>query len=130
VRIFILLLYKSAQLNPRWKGWVRQRRIICWWYPHGFLRKLTRIILATSTMPPPKLYAFSSTIGEGCARQMVSFHDLASKLNMDVVDVMRQANAKAPPSRTLVKGLAKELGIDEGFLEKLAVEVRRDLGPK
>ena len=28
----------------------------------------------------------------------------------------------------LVKGLAKELGIDEGFLNRLAEEVRKDLG--
>jgi len=29
-----------------------------------------------------------------------------------------------------VKGLANELGIDEGFLQKLADEVRKDLGAK
>jgi transcriptional regulator with XRE-family HTH domain len=61
---------------------------------------------------------------------MVSFHDLAAALKMDVAELMKQANAKIPPSRALVKGLAKELGIDEGFLEKLAVEVRPDLGAK
>jgi hypothetical protein len=43
---------------------------------------------------------------------------------------MRQANGKAPPSRTLVKGLARELNLDEAFLEKLAEEVRRDLAAK
>jgi hypothetical protein len=45
-----------------------------------------------------------------------------------VEDLMRQVNAKVPPSKALVKGLAKELGIDESFLEKLAAEVRKDLG--
>jgi hypothetical protein len=43
---------------------------------------------------------------------------------------MRECNAKAPPSRALVKGLARELDINESYLEKLADEVRRDLGPK
>jgi len=43
---------------------------------------------------------------------------------------MRQCNAHAAPSKALVRGLAKELKIDESFLEKLADEVRRDLGAK
>jgi hypothetical protein len=47
---------------------------------------------------------------------------------MDVHELMRQCNAKTPPTRALVKGLAKELKIDESFLEKLADEVRKDLG--
>ena len=54
--------------------------------------------------------------------------DLADKLKMDVSDLMRQANGHASPSKALVKGLARELGIDEGYLEKLAAEVRKDLG--
>ena len=57
-----------------------------------------------------------------------TFPDLAEKLGMDVADLMRQCNAKAPPSKALVKGMARELKIDEGFLEKLAEEVRKDLG--
>jgi hypothetical protein len=32
---------------------------------------------------------------------------------MDVTDLMRQCNAKAPPSKALVKGLARELDINE-----------------
>jgi hypothetical protein len=75
---------------------------------------------------PP--YPFSVTIGEYCARQMRTFQDLAEKLRMPVEDLMRQCNGKAPPSKALVKGLAKELGIDEKLLEKLAEAVRQDLG--
>ena len=45
-------------------------------------------------------------------------------------DLMRQCNAKAPPSKALVEGLAHELDINESFLEKLADEVRKDLGTK
>jgi hypothetical protein len=40
---------------------------------------------------------------------------------------MRQANGQAPSSKALVKGLAKELEIDEGLLEKLAADVWKDL---
>jgi hypothetical protein len=38
--------------------------------------------------------------------------------------------AGPPPSKALVKGLTRELDIDESFLEKLAEEVRKDLGAK
>jgi hypothetical protein len=79
-------------------------------------------------MPEPKLYSFSTHIGAACARTMVSFSDLADRLKMDVHQSMREVNAKAPPSKALVKGLARELDINEAFLERLADEVRKDLG--
>jgi hypothetical protein len=59
---------------------------------------------------------------------MRTFADLADKLKMPVEDLMRQCNGKVSPSEALVKGVAKELGIDESYLEKLAAEVRKDLG--
>jgi hypothetical protein len=49
-------------------------------------------------------------------------------ITLPVEDLMRQCNGKAPPSKALVKGLAKELEIDESFLNRLAEEVRKDLG--
>jgi hypothetical protein len=49
---------------------------------------------------------------------------------MPVEDLMRQFNGKLPPSKALVKGLAKELDIDESFLDRLADQVRKDLGSK
>lgn len=67
---------------------------------------------------PP--YSFSVTIGETCNRKMRTFVDLAEKLRMPVEDLMRQCNGKTPPSKALVKGLAKELDINESYLEKLA----------
>jgi hypothetical protein len=85
----------------------------------------------TAAMPQPKLYSFSTTIGEACAQAVhPTFQDLADKLKMDVTDLTKQCNAKTPPTRALVKGVAKQLGMDEGLLERLAEEVRRDLGPK
>ena len=75
---------------------------------------------------PP--FAFSVTIGETCARKMRTFVDLADKLKMDIHDLMKQCNGKVPPTKALVKGLAKELDINESYLEKLAEEVRKDLG--
>jgi hypothetical protein len=46
---------------------------------------------------------------------------------MDVTDLMRQCTGKTPPSKALVKGLAKELDIDEALLNRLADEVRTQL---
>jgi transcriptional regulator with XRE-family HTH domain len=79
-------------------------------------------------MAEPKLYTFSTHIGASCARQFRTFQYLAEKLKMPVEDLMRMCNGKVSPSKALVKGVAKELGIDESFLEKLAAEVRKDLG--
>ena len=74
---------------------------------------------------PP--YAFSVCIGEACNRKSRKLLDLAEKLKMDVTDLMRQCNGHASPSKALVKGLSRELGISESHLEKLAEEVRKDL---
>jgi ribosome-binding protein aMBF1 (putative translation factor) len=74
---------------------------------------------------PP--YPFSTHIGTACCEQSRTFTDLAEKLKMNVLDLMRQCNGHAPPSKALVKGLAKELDINESFLEELAEEVRKDL---
>jgi transcriptional regulator with XRE-family HTH domain len=56
---------------------------------------------------------FSAHIGAACIKQSRSFLDLAQKLKMEVTDLMRQCNGQTPPSKALVKGLAKELDIDE-----------------
>jgi hypothetical protein len=47
---------------------------------------------------------------------------------MDISDLMKKYNSKALPSKALVKRLAEELDINESFMEKLAEEVRKDLG--
>lgn len=78
-------------------------------------------------MPAPKPYQFSTHIGGACAKQFRTFAEIAEKLKMDVTNLMRQCNAKTPPSKALVKGLARELDIEKS-LDKLADEVRKDLG--
>jgi transcriptional regulator with XRE-family HTH domain len=66
---------------------------------------------------PP--YAFSTHIGTVCAQKSRTFLGLAEKLKMDVRELIRQCNGKTPPTKALVKGLAKELGINDSYLEKL-----------
>jgi hypothetical protein len=82
--------------------------------------------VTTETYKPP--YAFSTHIGTTCNQQSRTFVDLAAKLKMDVTDLMRQCNGQVAPSRSVVKGLAKELKMDESYLNRLAEEVRKDLG--
>ena len=77
---------------------------------------------------PDKPYTFSTRICAACAKQFRTFADLAEKLNMDLTELMRQCNGEVSPSKALVNGLAKELNIDESFLNRLAEEVRKDLG--
>jgi ribosome-binding protein aMBF1 (putative translation factor) len=72
--------------------------------------------------------AFSTHIGTACNKQSRTYADLAEKLKMDVLDLMRQVNGRAAPSKALVKGLARELDISEPYLDKLAEEVRKDRG--
>ena len=81
-------------------------------------------------MPQLRPYQFSNVIGASCARQSRTFDDLAEKLKMNVTDLMRECNGKTSPSKGLVKGLARELDITESYLDKLADEVRKDLGGK
>jgi hypothetical protein len=81
-------------------------------------------------MPEPKLYDWSVTIGTACNKQSRTFQDLAEKLKMDVTDLMRQCNGKVAPSKSLVKGMARELDLSESMLDRLTEEVRKDLGPK
>ena len=71
-------------------------------------------------MPESKLSAFSTVIGSACTRQMRTYADLAEKLGMGVHELMRECKGEAPPSRAVVKGLARELHLNESYLEKLA----------
>jgi hypothetical protein len=67
-------------------------------------------------------------IGAACAKQSRTFVDLAEKLKIPVESLISSATGKPRHPRPLVKGLAKEPEIDESFLNRLAEEVRKDLG--
>jgi hypothetical protein len=49
---------------------------------------------------------------------------------MDVHQLMKECNGHAAPSRALIKGLARELDLSESMLDRLAEEVRKDLGAR
>jgi transcriptional regulator with XRE-family HTH domain len=79
-------------------------------------------------MPEPKVYEFSKHIGALCVTRDTNVHKLGAKLGVDPTELLRMINGKVMPTKALVKGLAKELDIDESFLNRLAEEVRKDLG--
>jgi len=54
-----------------------------------------------SKYKPP--YTFSTHIGAACATKMRTFPDLAEKLKIDVIDLMRQCNGPPGMSRPSVR---------------------------
>ena len=43
---------------------------------------------------------------------------------MDPMDLLRMINGKVPLNKKVIAGLAKELGSDVRYLEKLAAEIK------
>jgi transcriptional regulator with XRE-family HTH domain len=81
-------------------------------------------------MPEPKVYEFSKHIGALCVTRDTNVHKLGARLGIDPMELMRMINGRAMPTKAVVAGLAKELGSDVRYLEKLAEEIRADLGAK
>jgi hypothetical protein len=79
---------------------------------------------------PPKVYEFSRYIGELCVDQSTDVYSLSAKLRLEPMELVGIINGKAVATKAVVQGLAIELGSDVRFLERLADEVRRDLGAK
>jgi hypothetical protein len=57
-------------------------------------------------------------------------HKVWAKLAVDPMELLRMINGRAIPTKAIVAGLAKELDSDPSYLEKLADEIRKDLGAK
>jgi transcriptional regulator with XRE-family HTH domain len=46
------------------------------------------------------------------------------KLGVDPRELLRMINGKKVPTRAVIQGLAKELGSDPSYLQKLATEIK------
>ena len=46
---------------------------------------------------------------------------------MDPTELLRMINGRVMPTKAVVQGLARELGSDVRYLEKLVEEIRKDL---
>ena len=75
-------------------------------------------------MPEPKPYEFSKHIGALCVKRHTNATALGAKLGMDPMDLLRMINGKVPLNKKVIAGLAKELGSDVRYLEKLAAEIK------
>jgi hypothetical protein len=53
---------------------------------------------------------------------------LGAKLGMDPIELLRMINGKVAATKPVIQGLAKQLGSNRRYLEKLVEEVRKDLG--
>jgi transcriptional regulator with XRE-family HTH domain len=77
-------------------------------------------------MPDPKPYEFSKHIGALCVTRDTNVHKLGAKLGIDPMELLRMINGKTVPTKAVIAGLAKELGSDVQYLEKLVEEIRKD----
>jgi hypothetical protein len=71
-------------------------------------------------MAEPKLHQFSTFIGTLCVTRDTNVHNGP--------ELFRTINGRAVPTKAIVAGLAKELDSNPRYLEKLAEEIRKDLG--
>jgi hypothetical protein len=70
---------------------------------------------------------FTKFIGSMCARKMLNVYQLGPRLGIEPDELLAMINGrKATPPR-IVQGLARELNIDDRYLERLAAEVRERL---
>jgi putative sterol carrier protein len=51
-------------------------------------------------------------------------YKLGAKLNMDPAELLEMINGKVAPSKAVILGLAKLLGSDPGYLQKLAAKIK------
>jgi hypothetical protein len=79
-------------------------------------------------MPEP--YQFSTFIETLCVKHQTNVHKLGATLGIDPVELLRMINGNAMPTKAVIEGLAKQLDSDPRYLEKLAEEIRKDLGVK
>lgn len=59
-----------------------------------------------------------------CAPRMLNVYQLGPRLGIDPRELLDMINAKKMPTKAVIRGLAKEVDIDERYLEKLAGEIR------
>jgi hypothetical protein len=63
-------------------------------------------------------------------KHQTNVHKLGVTLGIDPVELLPMINGKAVPTKVIIQGLAKQLDSDPRYLEKLADEIRKDLGVK
>jgi hypothetical protein len=51
-------------------------------------------------------------------------HKLGPKLDIDPMELLKMINGQVTPTKSIVTGLAKQLGCDRAYLQKLAAAIK------
>jgi hypothetical protein len=77
----------------------------------------------TNGMPEPKPKAFAVYIGTLCVEKQTDVRKMGGKIGIDPMELLSMVNGKTPLTKAARVGLAKELGSDLAYLQKLAAEI-------
>jgi hypothetical protein len=72
----------------------------------------------------PLHFQFITFIGALCVTRITDVHKLGTKLDIDPMELLKMINGKVVPTKAIVSGLARELGCDQAYLQKLAAEIK------
>jgi hypothetical protein len=76
------------------------------------------------TAAMPLHFQFNTFIGTLCVTRDTDVHKLGPKLDIDPMELLKMINGQVTPTKSIVTGLAKELGCDPAYLQKLAAEIK------
>ncbi|HEY4048025.1 MAG TPA: helix-turn-helix transcriptional regulator [Acidobacteriaceae bacterium] len=68
----------------------------------------------------PEVSSSPNSSGRCVPGKMVSLYQLSPRLGIDPGELLAMVNGKKIPTKAVLRGLAKELDVDERYLEKLA----------
>jgi hypothetical protein len=103
-------------MRSRWDVPSPDARAIC------AVAAVVRRGLYTAAMPLH--FQFNTFIGTLCVTRDTDVHKLAPKLDIDPMELLKMINGQVTPTKSIVTGLAKELGCDPAYLQKLAAEIK------
>jgi hypothetical protein len=69
-------------------------------------------------------FQFNTFIGTLCVTRNTDVHKLGTKLDIDPMELLKMINGKVVPTKSIVSRLARELGCDQAYLQKLAAEIK------
>jgi hypothetical protein len=73
------------------------------------------------------VHRFTTYIGEACVKANKGVAQMAPALSVDPKDLLDMINGKIPPPAAIVRGLARELGLDPATLENMAASLRDEI---
>jgi hypothetical protein len=72
----------------------------------------------------PLHFQFSTFIGTLCVTRQTDVHKLGTKLDIDPMELLKMINGKVVPTNSIVSRLARELGCDQAYMQRMAAEIK------